>query len=95
MTPKEKRRFYKQLNEKIEQERNWPDKPVDPEISQRMTKPVDRPVYQCYVLVAGVPTPVGPSLDNKPVIEEFAAAIRTQIAAGKERTWSEPLVVRI
>ena len=92
MTPRNTRRLMKRIAEQAERERNGA--PMDAETAAHMTQPDEKEVYQVIVMQSGKPTPVGFRAE-KSVIEEFAAAIRAQIKAGHEKTWSEPLVVRI
>ena len=93
MTPRQQKRFRKQFAAQVEEERNG--KPIDPEVAARMTKP--KPVEPLYQVVAtvkqtGEKIPVGPMI-IKPVAEDFAATINRFIVDGKEKTWSNAVVV--
>jgi len=57
--------------------------------------PLRQPLYQVVVerTSDGVHQVVGPAIQQN-VAEELAAAIRIQIAAGNEKSWSNPTVIR-
>jgi hypothetical protein len=92
MTPRNARRILKRVAEQAEREANGA--PMDAETAAHMTQPDEKAVYQVLVMANGKPTPVGFRAEQS-VVENFAAAIRAEIKAGREKTWSEPLVVRI
>jgi hypothetical protein len=93
MTPRQQKRFRKQFAAQVEEERNG--KPIDPEVAARMTKP--KPVEPLHQVVAtvketGEKIAVGPMV-VRPVAEEFCATINRFIIDGKEKTWSDAVVV--
>lgn len=93
MTPRQKRRFLRQFQAQVEQERNG--KPVDPEIAARMTKPKDPDqLWQVMATLreSGKQIAVGPMM-LRPYAEELAATINRFVIEGKERVWSNASVV--
>lgn len=59
-----------------------------------MFRPSRPALYQVWVETSGQSIPVGPKLPQG-VAEEFAAAIRGQIALGREKTWNNPHVIAV
>ena len=92
MTPRQFRRFMRRYEAQVEAEANG--QPIDAETAAHMTAPAERAVYQVYVICNGKPMPVGFKAE-KSIVEDFAASIRALIKSGHEKTWSEPLVVRV
>lgn len=93
MTSRQKRRFRQQFAAQVEQERNGA--PIPGEIAALMTRP-KRPdaLYQVIVTVAetGALLPVGPAM-MRDACGMFAEAVNRQVAAGRERVWTNAAVV--
>lgn len=56
--------------------------------------PREDELYQVHVSMAGKHLPVGPKL-NKETAEHFCVAIGIEIAAGREKQWSAPTLVKV
>lgn len=55
---------------------------------------MQKALYQVKVIDRGVPKSVGPKM-IKDAAEQFCRAIEGQIRLGKEKQWSEPIVVKV
>ena len=91
MTRRERRRFKTQWDAQVEQERNGA--PVPGEIAEQMTKPRVEALHQVVVTKRdGTPLAVGPMMIQD-AAGMFAEAINRQVALGREKTWTNAIVV--
>lgn len=91
MNRRQRRAFRRQWDKQINEERNGA--PIPPEIAERMTKPIERILYQVVVTKTAdhKPLRVGPAM-IRDAAEMLAEAINKAVAAGQERTWSDATV---
>lgn len=95
MTARNRRRLQRRLDDAIRLERNGA--PPPPQIAARMTRPRQADeLFQVCVTWRRADHPdrmiaVGPKMIRQ-AADAFAEAIRKMIAAGKERTWADPVV---
>lgn len=93
MTPRQKRRFMKQFQSQVDQERNG--KPIDGEVAARMTKPImEQELFQVIVTnrEGKKMLPIAPMM-GKQHAEALAEQINKFVLEGKERVWSNADVV--
>jgi len=97
MLTRKQRQLKARYESQLEQERNGA--PIPGEIAERMTRPKDEALFQCFVQQKGENgadnlVAVGPK-GSKDFVEQFQFAILTGIASGKERLWTNPHVLRL
>ena len=94
MTARQKKRFLKQFQSQVEQERNGA--PVPGEIAARMTKDkVDEPQWQVMATLRepkGKMVAVGPKW-KRDAADNLAATINQMVALGQEKHWINAVAV--